>query len=95
MMYVGGFFVDIAELLKISSVNCGLYPFRKRISFFEILTLSPISNFCLVYFLNDLLYDIDKKSLFFTSLGDFPFDRFLRQFNVETNCCNMGTNFSQ
>ena len=94
MMYVEGFFVDIAEISNISSVNCGLYHFRNGISFFETLTLSPISNFCLLYFLNDLFYNIDKKSLFFTSLGDFPFDRLLRQFNVETNCCNLGTNFS-
>ena len=41
MMYVGGFFVETAELSKISSVNCGLCPFRNGISFFEILTLSP------------------------------------------------------
>ena len=41
-MYVGGFFVDIAEISKISSVNCGLYPFRNEISFFEILTLSQL-----------------------------------------------------
>ena len=61
MIYVGGFFVDIAEISKISSVNCGLYSFRNGISFFEILTLSPILNFGLVYFLNDLLYNIDKK----------------------------------
>ena len=94
MMYVGRFFVDIAEISKISSVNCGLYPFRNGISFFEILTLSPILNFGLVFFLNDFLYNIDKKSLFFTSLGDFPIDRFLRQFNVETNCCSLGTIFS-
>ena len=40
MMYVGGFFVEIAETSKILSVNCGLYPFRNGISFFEILTLS-------------------------------------------------------
>ena len=25
MMYVGGFFVDIAEISNISSVNCGLF----------------------------------------------------------------------
>ena len=45
MMYVGSFFVDIAEVSKISSVNCGLYPFRNGKSFFEILTLTPILNF--------------------------------------------------
>ena len=33
--------------------------------------------------MNNLLYKIDKKSLLFASLGDFPIDRFLRQFNVE------------
>ena len=55
MMYVEGFFVDIAEMSKILSVNCGLYPFRNGKSFFEILTLSAILNFGLIYFLNDLL----------------------------------------
>ena len=78
MMYVGGFFVDIAEISKISSVNCGLYSFWNGISLFEILTLSPILNFGLVNFMNDLLYKTDKNSLFFTSLGDFPIERFLR-----------------
>ena len=47
MMYVGGFFVDIAEVSKVSSVFCGLYPFRNGISFFEILTLS-MEVFCTV-----------------------------------------------
>ena len=94
MMYVGVFFVDYAKISNISSVSSGLYPFRNRISFLEILTLSPILNFGLVYFKNDLLYKKYKKSLFFISLGDFPIDRFLRQFNVETNCCNLGTIFS-
>ena len=93
MMYVGGFFVDI-YISNILSVNCGLYPFRNGISFFEILTLPTILNFGSVYFMTDLLYKIDKKSLFFTSLGDFPIDQFLRQFNLETNFCNLGTNFS-
>ena len=41
MMYIGVFFVDIAETSKVSSVVCGLFPFRNGISFFEILTLSP------------------------------------------------------
>ena len=41
-------------------------------------------SFGLVYFMNNLLYKPDKKSLFFTSLGDFPIDPFLRQFMVET-----------
>ena len=40
MMYVGGFFAVIAEIKKKCSVGFGLYPFRKGISFFEILTLS-------------------------------------------------------
>ena len=94
MIYVEGCFVDIAEISKILSVNFGLYPFRNGISFFEILTLSLILSFGLLYFLNNLLYNIHKKSLFFTSPGDFRIDRFLRQVNVETNCCNLGTNFS-
>ena len=45
MMYVGCFFLVIAEVSKISSVNCGLYTFRNGISFFEIQTLSPIMIF--------------------------------------------------
>ena len=89
MMYVGGLFVDFAKTSKISSVNGGCYPFWNKISFFEVLTLSTILNFGLAYFMNNLLYKIDRKSLFSTSLGDFPIDRFLRQFNVETNCCNL------
>ena len=94
MMYAGAFFVDNAEKAKISFLNCGLNPFRNGKVFFEILALSSFLNFGLVYFLEDLLYNIDKKSLFFTSLVDFPIDRFLQQFNVETSCCNLGTNFS-
>ena len=78
--------MDIAKISNISSLNCALYPFRSGISFFEILTLTPILNFGLVYFLNDLLYKIDKKIAVFHISGDFPIDRFLRQFNVETNC---------
>ena len=39
MLYVAGFFVDIAEILKIPSVKFGLYPFRNEKPFFEILTL--------------------------------------------------------
>ena len=34
MMYVGGFSVDIAKISKISSPNCGLYPFRNGKFFF-------------------------------------------------------------
>ena len=45
MMYFASFFVDIAEISKVSIVNCGLYLFRNGISFFEILTLSSILNF--------------------------------------------------
>ena len=59
MLYVGCFFVNIAENSKTSSVNCGLYPFRNEISVFEVLTLSPILSFGLVCFMNDLLYKID------------------------------------
>ena len=94
MMYVGGFIVDIVEISQNLSVYCGLYPFRNKVSFFDILTLDPFSNFGLVDFMNDFLYKIDKNSLFFTSLGDFPIDRyFLQQINEETNCCNLRTNF--
>ena len=60
MMHVGGVFY-IAETSKNSTVNCDLYSSRNGISFFEILTLSPFLSFGLVYFLNDLLYNNDKK----------------------------------
>ena len=49
MRYVGGIFVDIAEISKISYVYCGLYLFRKGISFFEILTLSPNIDLSFLY----------------------------------------------
>ena len=55
MKYVGGFFVDFAEISKVSSVNCGLYPFRNGISFFELLTLSPTLNFSFLYLVRGLL----------------------------------------
>ena len=45
MMFVRIFFVEIAEISKILSVNSGLYPFRNGIFFIENLTLSPILNF--------------------------------------------------
>ena len=89
MMYVGGFLVDIAEVSKISSVNCGLYPFRNGISFFEIITLSPTLNFSFLYLVRGLLYRIERKSVFLTSLGDFPKDLLMRQFIVDTNCGNL------
>ena len=57
MMYAGGFFVETAEISKISSVNCGLYPFRNGISFFEILTLSPTLNFSFLYLVSGLSID--------------------------------------
>ena len=46
MMYVGGVFVDIAEISKFSSVNCGLFPLRNII--FRNYNLSPKLNFALV-----------------------------------------------
>ena len=93
MMYVGGFFVETAEISKISSVNCGLYPFRNGISLFEILTLSPTLNFSFLYLVRGLLYKIERKSVFLTSLGDFPIDLLMRQFVVDTNCGNLLMNF--
>ena len=51
MMYIGGFFVDIAEISKIPSVNCGLYPFGNGISFFENRTLAPNFEFWFGIFL--------------------------------------------
>ena len=74
MMYLGGFLVDFAEISKISSVNCGLYPFRNGISFLEILTLSPTLSYSFLYLVRGLLYRIERKSKFLTSLGDFAID---------------------
>ena len=93
-MYVGGFFVDTAEISKILSVNYALYPFRNRISFFENLTLSPNLNFSFLYLVRGLLYRNERKSVFLTSLGDFPIDLLMRQFIVDKNCGNLLINFS-
>ena len=87
-------FVDIAKISKVSSVDCGLYHIRNGISFFKCLTQTPVFNFRIVNFINDLSYKVNNKSLFDTSLGDFPFDQFLRQFSVKTNCCSLAANFS-
>ena len=89
MMYAGGFFIDIAKISKFSSVNCGLYPFRNEISFFEIHTLSPTLNFSFLYLVRGLLNRIERKSVFMTSLGDFPTDLLMRQVIVYTNCGNL------
>ena len=86
MMHVRGFLVDIA---KISSVNCGLYPFRYEKSFFEILTLSQTLNNSFLYLVTNLLYRIERKLVFLTSLGDFPIDLLTRQFLEDTNCGNL------
>ena len=94
MMYIGGFFVETAEISRISSVNYGLYPFRNGISFFEILTLSPTLKFSFLNLVRGLLYKIERKSVFLTSLGDFPIDLLMRQFIVDTNCGNLFINFS-
>ena len=83
------FFVETAEISKISSVNCGLDPFRNGISFFEIFTLSPTLNFSFLYLVRDLLYKIERKLVFLTSLCDFPIDLLMRQFIVDTNCGNL------
>ena len=88
-MNVGGFFVDIAEISKISSVNCSLYPFGNEISFFEIPTLSPTLNFSFLYLVRGLLYRTERKLVFLTSLGDFPIVLLMRQFIVDTNCGNL------
>ena len=94
MMFVGGFFVETAEISKISAENCGLYPFRNGISCFENLTLSPTLNFSFLYLVGGLLYKIERKSVFLTSLGDFPIDLLMRQFIVDTNCGDLLMNFS-
>ena len=94
MMYVESFFCRYCRNFKNFICKLWLVSFSERNIFFRNFKSITNLNFGLVYLLNDLLYGIDKKSLFFTSLGDFPIDRFFRQFNVETNCCNLGTNFS-
>ena len=76
MIYVAGFFVDIDDIGKLWLLSFS----ERNMLFIENLTLSPLSNFGLVYFMIDFLYKIVKKSLFFTSLGVFPGDWFLRQF---------------
>ena len=48
MMYVG-FFVKIAEISNISSVNCGLYSFRNVISFFEFWFSIFLERFVIQY----------------------------------------------
>ena len=75
MTYLVGLLVDNAEISKILSVNCGLYPFRKRISLFfrNSNSIAIFLNFGLVYFMNDLL-QTDKKSLLSKSLGEFSID---------------------
>ena len=48
MMFVARFLVDISKVLRILSVNCGFYPFRNGIIFFEIPTITlnfSFSNF--------------------------------------------------
>ena len=85
MMYVEGFLVDIAEILKTSSVNCGFYPFWNGISFFEILNLSPTLSFSFLYLVRGFLYRTEMKSKFLTSLGDFSTDLLTRQFILDTN----------
>ena len=89
MIDVGGFLVDITENSKILSVNCGLYPFRNDLSFFEVLTLSPILIFIFLYLVKGLLYRNERKLALLTSLGDFPIDLLMPQFIVDTNCGNL------
>ena len=84
MMHVGGVLVYIAEISIILYVNCGMYPFRIGISFFEILTLSPTLNFSFLYLVRGFLYRIQRKLVFLTSLVDFPKDLLTRHFLVET-----------
>ena len=83
--------VDIAE---ISSVNCGLYPFRNGKSIFKNLTLSPTLNFSSLYLVRGFFYRIERNSVFLTSLGDFPIDLMTQQFIVDTNCGSLWMNFS-
>ena len=92
MMYVGGFFCRYCRNFKKFICKLWLVYFSERNNIFRNSNTITNFEFWFSIFLNDLLYKIDKKLLFFTSLGDFPIDRFLRQFNVETNCCNYGTN---
>ena len=93
MLYVSFFFVDIAEFSKISSVNCDLYLFR-IIIFRNSNSITNFEFWFRVFHERFVVQNLLKKSLILTSLGDFSLDRLLRQFKVETNCCNLGINFS-
>ena len=88
MMYIG-FLVDFAEISKSLSVNCGLYFYRDETTIFEILTQSPTLNFSFLYLVRGLLYRSERKSVFLTSLGNFPIDLLTRQFNVDLICGNL------
>ena len=49
-MYVEGFFVDNAEISKILSVNCGLYPFGNGILIFAVVSSIPSFEFWFIIF---------------------------------------------
>ena len=80
---MGGFFIDNAENSSVicglwfTSVICGSHTFRKK-KFFEVLTLSPTLSFGLLYFVRGLMYRFERKSVFLTSLSDFPIDQLSR-----------------
>ena len=59
--------------LWFTSVICGSLK-----KFFEVLTLSPTLSFGLLYFVRGLMYRFERKSVFLTSLSDFPIDQLSR-----------------
>ena len=85
MMYAGAFFVDFAKVFKFSSVSCGLYHFRKQVSHCETLKLPLTLKFNFLYIVRGLLYRFERKSVFLTSLGEFPIDLLTRNFIEDTD----------
>ena len=59
---------EIATISKASLVNCGLQTFLKGKSYFEMRTLSPISNPGFLNSRTGLLYRMDRKSEIYTCL---------------------------
>ena len=85
IVYIGGFQEEIASISKTSCVNCGLEPFLKGKSYFEMRTLSPILNLRVLNSHSSLLYRMDKKSEFFTFFGVKSIGQFLLEVSVVTS----------
>ena len=80
---------ETATISKTSFVNCGLYPFLKGKSYFEMRTLSPTLNLGFLNSRSGLLYRMDKKSDFFTFFGIKSIEQLLREFSVVTILVNL------